>query len=451
MSYQQRIRSDTNSPNNLITTIKNKRWDLVKFHLHEAKFPDEEDNYALHYLCAGHETPTDVLLMVHNAFPQAVYFTDSDGDTPLLNAVHSQFIVAVHYLSHNHPETVLIGNSASGSTPLERAIDFYEPNYIIDCLLFANPYAAHALNENPFTIFESFFKERNCSLRVFLGQHSGFTLSNAALDYKIISDETAWSARNVYLKSSLLLKATSMQNFNKKTAMDDSWLILHSAFKVDECPWSFCSFFLRLHPEQIMMTDSDGNLPIHIIAAASKDVSDEYCLTCENCGPVKEIYYLESKSSDAAFDSNRFCLECYNSKSFKENCTVNTLKPGALQITINIPLFVFHWHHILMKRLLKTVLRVPRIIQDLLSLTPTMTNIPDRSGNYPLQISILNEQSFNGTKYIFDACPWVGREKNVRDGLVSFKLAAVGDWENDMDQINTILYLLLQDPIVISY
>jgi len=343
MSCQQRMRSDTNSPNNLINTIKNKRWDLVKFYVHEAKFPDEEDNYALHYLClsGGHETPTDVLLMVHNAFPQAVYFTDSDGDTPLLNAVYSQFIEAVHYLSHNHPETVLIRNSENGSTPLERAIDFYEPNYIIDCLLFANPYAVHALSKNSFTIFESFFKERNCSLRVFLGQHLGFTLSNAALDYKIISDETAWSARDVYLKSSLLLKATSMQNFNKQTAMDDSWLILHSAFKEDECPWSFCSFFLRLHPEQAMITDSDGNLPIHIVAAASKDMSDEYSLTCENCGPVEEIYYLESKNTDVAFDSYRLCLACYNSESFEDNCTVNTLKPGALKIVLNIALYYF--------------------------------------------------------------------------------------------------------------
>ena len=77
-----------------------------------------------------------------------------------------------------------------------------------------------------------------------------------------------------------------------------------------------------------------------------------------------------------------------------------------------------------------------------------MVTIPNRDGHYPLQISIANQQVFSTTKQIFDAYPSMGRVKIGSDGLVAFKLAAVGFWEDDVDQINTIFYLLQQDPVV---
>ena len=84
-------------------------------------------------------------------------------------------------------------------------------------------------------------------------------------------------------------------------------------------------------------------------------------------------------------------------------------------------------------------------------MNPAMVSIKDRNGYFPLQISILNHQSFNATKLIYDACPCVGKEKDIVNDFVSFKLAAIGDWDNDVDQINTIFYLILQDPIVLKY
>ena len=91
-----------------------------------------------------------------------------------------------------------------------------------------------------------------------------------------------------------------------------------------------------------------------------------------------------------------------------------------------------------------------RLIQDLLSINPTMVCVKDRNGSFPLQISIKNHQSFQSTKFIYDACPYIGREKDI-DGFISFKLAAVGNWDNDIDQINTIYYLIVNDPIVLNY
>ena len=81
-----------------------------------------------------------------------------------------------------------------------------------------------------------------------------------------------------------------------------------------------------------------------------------------------------------------------------------------------------------------------------------MASIPDSNGHYPLHISISSRQVFNATKQIFDACPYIGRENNnLIDGLIPFKSAAVDAWEDELDQINTIFYLLLQDPVLVYY
>ena len=89
-------------------------------------------------------------------------------------------------------------------------------------------------------------------------------------------------------------------------------------------------------------------------------------------------------------------------------------------------------------------------MRDLLSINPNMAEIPDGIGIFPLEISIYNEQDFITTKLVFDAAPYIGRRVNVIDRLMPFMSAAVGTWEDDMDQINTVLYLLQEDPAIIE-
>ena len=96
------------------------------------------------------------------------------------------------------------------------------------------------------------------------------------------------------------------------------------------------------------------------------------------------------------------------------------------------------------------MLKVPTIIHDLLRVNTYMACVPDSNGNYPLYISIFNQQVFSATKQIFDAGPWIGEEANTVDGLVPFMSAAVGAWKNVLDQVNTILYLLQQNPVLIN-
>ena len=90
------------------------------------------------------------------------------------------------------------------------------------------------------------------------------------------------------------------------------------------------------------------------------------------------------------------------------------------------------------------------VIKDLLLLDPKMAAISNRSGHYPLNISISNQQDFISTMILFDSAPAIGRKADAINGLLPFMSAAVGDWEDQIDQTSTILYLLQEDPVVIK-
>ena len=94
--------------------------------------------------------------------------------------------------------------------------------------------------------------------------------------------------------------------------------------------------------------------------------------------------------------------------------------------------------------------KVKNLIKDLLQINPKMADIPDRSGHHPLNISISNQQNFISTKNIFDAAPGIGRKSDAINGLLPFMSAAVCDWDDGVDQINTIFYLLQNDPVLVK-
>merc|ERR1719437_25100 len=122
--------------NIFINAIKSKDWDLARKYTHQACYPDDTENYALHYLCSSNRTPMIIVQLIYNAYPKAAYFKDSDGNTPLLNAVNSYFIQAIHFLAVQNPDTVLLRNDEIGNTPLQFALDLFQSNIMIDILLF---------------------------------------------------------------------------------------------------------------------------------------------------------------------------------------------------------------------------------------------------------------------------------------------------------------------------
>ena len=90
------------------------------------------------------------------------------------------------------------------------------------------------------------------------------------------------------------------------------------------------------------------------------------------------------------------------------------------------------------------------VIKDLLLINPKMSAISNRSGHYPLHISISNQQNFVTSKIIFDSAPDIGRKTDAINGLLPFMLAAVGNWEDEIDQTNIIFYLLQEDPALVK-
>jgi hypothetical protein len=97
------------------------------------------------------------------------------------------------------------------------------------------------------------------------------------------------------------------------------------------------------------------------------------------------------------------------------------------------------------------VYKVAKLVEELVAMNPKMATISNKSGCYPLNISIFNQQSFSTNKVIFDAAPRIGRISCANDGLIPFMSAAVGEWDDEIDQISTIFYLLQEDPVTIKY
>ena len=112
---------------------------------------------------------------------------------------------------------------------------------------------------------------------------------------------------------------------------------------------------------------------------------------------------------------------------------------NTLQCCINVSTqFLFSAH------------KVVETVRDLLAIDTKMAKVPDENGNLPLTISILNEQDYITTKLIFDASPEIGQNLSANDGLIPFMSAAVGDWDDEIDQINTVFFLLQADPSTIK-
>ena len=79
-----------------------------------------------------------------------------------------------------------------------------------------------------------------------------------------------------------------------------------------------------------------------------------------------------------------------------------------------------------------------------------MVLIPDREGNYPIHLAIYNRQSYDTVWYLFKAVPETNMIRDEKTKLLPFMLAAVGDWENQDDQISITYHLLREDPHSVS-
>lgn len=256
-----------------------------------------------------------------------------------------------------------------------------------------------------------FFDERNCKLRAIIENDNNILWPDMEMKQ--------FAAYHMYSKGVQLLKAATMEHFSQSNHDDSNWSALHAVCEVDVCPWSFCNLLMQVHTEEAMKADVNGNLPIHIILSASKDLSDEHTIKCSYCGTEEKVYYAPNE--DDQFSG--LCCECHDANVEDAEERIKCMVPAQ---------------------------KVVETVRDLLAIDTKMANVPDENGNLPLTISILNEQEYITTKLIFDASPEIGQNFSASDGLFPFMSAAVGDWDDEIDQINTVFFLLQEEPAIIK-
>ena len=299
--------------NNLIELIRESKWNDIHQYLHEAKYPDSSNIYALHEICCDPEAPIEIVINVYNMYPKASLIQINEKYSPLYNAVEAGFEEAVNFLANTCPETCTVRTSY-GSTPLLSAIYKLNRSNIIDSIILANLRAVFIKDEEGDSAFDIFFRIWNVFVRIAL--HDQFEFNH---DHTF--GHGNWTKGDIYDKACLFLKAANV--YQRKRLLDNKFL-LHVALREESCHWAFCKLLIKLHPEQVLTRDKDENLPIHIITAA-KDKSDENTFLCYDCFMTKSnlvnIEYLNGRSEYC-------CEECFSFKPEETIKQVHYIRPG---------------------------------------------------------------------------------------------------------------------------
>ena len=260
--------------NSLLKLIEERDWINIYKHIDKASLLDISSNtFALHEVCDDPTVPIKIVQDIYYAYPMAVFAEDNDQHTPLYIAVDARFEDSVKFLANQCSEaTFQCGKS------LRSAVHILNCTNIIDSIIIACPEAAFIPDHYGASAFDIFFRIWNALTRIAV---QTTMVSSIALDREI--GQRNWKTRDVYQKACLFLRAANLHKYNE--ARHDTCL-LHCALREESCHWAFCKLFMKLHPEAILKRDSDGNLPIHIIAAA-RNLSDEESFLCTDCFSTK--------------------------------------------------------------------------------------------------------------------------------------------------------------------
>ena len=286
------------STNNLIVSIKKRKWCDVHNYLYEADQPDSTNTYALHQICSDLAAPIKIVHDIYHACPKAALAKDNSQSTPIYLAVDAGFEAAVDFLANKCPESCAI-RGKFGSTPVQLAVYGSNANKMIDSIINASPKAAFIRDDEGDSAFDIFFRQWNVCMRI--------------ADKINLTGHGDWTIGDVCKKTTLFLKAA---NLYKNKACDN---LLHCALGEESCYYAYCNYILNLYPEQALKKDSHGNLPIHIICS-SKELSDEETFLCLDCYSTKSylifVEFLNGSSKYCCKECMQF-ESCGISKSFE--------------------------------------------------------------------------------------------------------------------------------------
>ena len=301
---------------NLLQFIKEMKWHDIPQYLHEAKLADHNNNFALHEVCSDSKAPIKIVQDIYYAYPQAALARGRNQCTPIYIAVEHEFDDAVNFLAGVCPEACTICNNL-GSLPIQSTVYGTKPKNMIDSIMVSKPETALILDNEGDSAFDTFFQNWNVFLRL--------AVSNKVTQNNLLDIDTGfgdWKIQDIYEKTCIFSKAADICKMEKT---NDESSLLHSALREESCYLAFCRLIIKLHPNQVLERDSDGNLPIHVIAA-SREISDEETFLCMNCFMMKSVLV----HAEFCNGQNMCCCEdCLHVESRESICKSFYMSPGT--------------------------------------------------------------------------------------------------------------------------
>lgn len=201
--------------------------------------------------------------------PSSLETQDANGNTPLHLAVSQNerdlygrvHLEEVGFLMAECPAAMATTNN-DGNTPLHNATQQFRFYHVPD-MIDAYPDALKIRNNRGETPLDCFCRSQMSDLK-------------RALCSKSSPDETSLlSLRKQRLGSAEILRRASffLKTSKKETASEcdqsngHDWKILHACLGLQGCSPPLIWLSMTIHPEQIHLSDHEGNLPIHLAAA----------------------------------------------------------------------------------------------------------------------------------------------------------------------------------------
>mmetsp|Transcript_18798 Transcript_18798/g.21379 ORF Transcript_18798/g.21379 Transcript_18798/m.21379 type:complete len:746 (+) Transcript_18798:320-2557(+) len=256
-------------------------------------FLDSNNRSAIHWSCVRC-APLTLVKNLIEVNPEATGIRDQWDKTPLHLALeynNDQFVLLL--VSKSKPNIFSIRDKQRSHTPLAEALFHRRSPMIISHLIDANKSQIERLDHNENTPTAMFFRMNMGSL---------LSLKNGG--------DNGYSHDQIMEVASLLL-ATENHFFNSSHCRGNT--ILHSAIMSPSCPFAFVQYILENDSKQVEVTNDEGNLPIHVAAAFTKDdqLLKEYkCSCCGQFDIQKDSYYF--RRNPRASYRQILCGKCIN-------------------------------------------------------------------------------------------------------------------------------------------
>ena len=236
----------------------------------------------LHMTCFSNP-PLDVVQLILAFCPMLTLQTDYSGDTALFYASwKSSEEVVLHYLriaselssATNHNNNILFTPSHYGSLPLHYSLCHKRSPKIINYMLQRYPEALRQQDRFCKTPLHRFYHAWNADVKQYLhSQHNQVKIFQAPDKVSSDSNLNGWESLtqtfHILLNKLPIKSSISVPHMYHNDDVDDLRVpTLHQVLALPDhiVPSIFKQLYIHLHPSQIINSDHNGNLPLHIAA-----------------------------------------------------------------------------------------------------------------------------------------------------------------------------------------